>query len=452
MTSLEGSDADFSDSDSDVSMESVDMSKMGEADDASDTDTEREKDEEEGKEIEVVQKKDIAPVDETAPKAATDETNPPPEFSEADSIVDDDATASKTMEEIYKSATQEELVANLSEHSDLVPKQFVLLLMGVYARYIKFEPNKDLFGMELSKYLKDKNAMYKTVTCEKMVVHINVPSLTSDLKVKNDEYASIFAYAAIENEPNEIIGKLKAKGSISFEDESTTSTLAPNTPFPELELEETEEGKGYVVGLLGDKLEIAFNFLNCPSVLMDDSSPKKVPLSLILKTLADCNVEKVTIVNLATKKNANETNAVVVSASPNEEDKEMKMKATDVEGSEMEEEEKEAPAATETDVEMEEAEAKEDETPAADETPAVETAAGETPEVNDTVAEVVEGAEEAAVTPAATAEAETKTAQGKPPKLSLGSVITDSTATQSGGRKTKQLKFKTKQKSTRKKR
>jgi hypothetical protein len=452
MTSLEGSDADFSDSDSDVSMESVDMSKMGEEDDASDTDTEMEKDEEEGKEIEVVKKKDIAPVDETAPKKATDETNPPPEFSEADSIVDDDATASKTIEEIYKSATQEELVANLSEHSDLVPKQFVLLLMGVYARYIKFEPNKDLFGMELSKYLKDKNAMYKTVTCEKMVEHINVPSLNSDLKVKNVEYSSIFAYAAIENEPNEIIGKLKAKGSISFEDESTTSTLAPNTPFPELELEETEEGKGYVVGLLGDKLEIAFNFLNCPSVLMDDSSPKKVPLSLILKTLADCNVEKVTIVNLATKKNASETNAVVVSASANEEYKEMKMKATeDVEGSDMgeeeEEEEEEAPAATETDVEMKEAEAKEGETPV-DETPA----ADETPEVNETVAEVVQGAAEAAVAPAATAEAETKTAQGKPPKLSLGSVITDSSTSQSGGRKTKQLKFKKKQKSTRKKR
>lgn len=220
-----------------------------------------------------------------------------------------------TFDELYNTESREELVNGLKK-SDLVKPAIKILVVGVSPEYIKFEPTRDVFGFLMSKDQKERSGMYQTNTCTAAIQHVNVPSLNTKLTLDENKLQDIFA-AAVAEDAASIMQKLKSDGLVTLDgDKNTTVSIAPSTPYLEMLFTESKEGGGMVHILAGDKMTNAFNFMKCKSLLVDDTSPKKVYLSSILNSLADSGAENIAIVNLSSNSD-NSTN--VMSLGPSNE-------------------------------------------------------------------------------------------------------------------------------------
>jgi hypothetical protein len=212
-------------------------------------------------------------------------------------------TNAVTFDNLYELESKSELVEQLSKKSDVVKETIKILVLGVKPEYIKYEPNRDVYGFLLSKDQKENiNTLYQTNTCRASVQQVNIPSLNTKLTIDTKQYKDIFKTCVTEDAIS-VLQKLKSNNQIPSEgDNSVENTMcftSANTPYLELLLIEQSDDSGKIVVLIGDDMESSFNFFKCKSLMVDDTMPKKVYLSSVLNVLAESGAEHITLINLS---------------------------------------------------------------------------------------------------------------------------------------------------------
>ena len=259
---------------------------------------------------------EAAPLEEAAEVAAVEDVpaEDAPLEDEAEVTEDDAVPESKetdnsnfleekaqTNQAMYEMGTVAELVKALTD-SKVIEAPAVVMIGGLSAQYLKFEPKNDIFGFLQNLEDLERLEQFKTFTVDASWTHVNLPNAVSKQKMNGtleDRYDDLMK----SKDDAEGVVKTWLTNKTVFDSDSQPSMVyqtmvAGNTPCLDLKLTEHEPGSGFIVVMNAAKLGDAFNFMKCKALGSTDPA-KSVYLGNILKIIAKV-VTQVTVVNVAT--------------------------------------------------------------------------------------------------------------------------------------------------------
>jgi hypothetical protein len=248
---------------------------------------------------------DEAPVDEVPVDEALDGEAPVNEALDGEATVDEANTfleeKAQTNQAMYEMGTVAELVKALTA-SKVIEAPVVVMIGGLSAQYLKFEPKNDMFGFLQNLEDLERLEQFKTFTVDASVTHLNLPNVASKQKINGtleDRYDDLMK----SKDDAEGVVKTWLTNKTVFDTDSQPSMVyqtmvAGNTPSLDLKLTEHEPSSGFVTVMNAEKLGDAFNFMKCRALGSTDAV-KSVYLSNILKIIAKI-VSQITVVNVAT--------------------------------------------------------------------------------------------------------------------------------------------------------